>query len=141
MTYIDSSSLLKIFWEEPESPAVRETVSREQQILVSSLTELETEVQLRARWLAGAIKKKRYDAYRTKLASLRDIHPFEFHELMSTIFRRAIDQHVSGKMRCRTLDRLHLAAMEELGSRRLVTNDSKQAIAARSLGFDVISPK
>lgn len=141
MTYIDSSSLLKIFWEEPESEVIGETVAGEQHVVISSLTELETEVQFRARWLAGAINKRRYYAYRAKLASFRDIAPFEFHELTSTVFRRAIDQHVSAKLHCRSLDRLHLAAMDELGCRRLLTNDSKQAAAARSLGYDVVSPR
>jgi predicted nucleic acid-binding protein len=141
MTYIDSSSLLKIFWEEPESEAIRKAVAGEQQVVVSSLTELEIEVQLRARWLAGAMSKRRYDAYRAKLASFRDLAPFEFHDLPSAVFRRAIDQHVSAKLHCRSLDRLHLAAMDELGCRRLLTNDSKQAAAARSLGYDVVSPR
>jgi hypothetical protein len=30
--------------------------------------------------------------------------------------------------------------MSELGLRRLLTNDSKQAAAARALGYDVVSP-
>lgn len=42
---------------------------------------------------------------------------------------------------CRTLDRLHLAAMEGLGLRRLLTNDDTQAAAARALGFQVVLPR
>jgi hypothetical protein len=45
------------FLGEPESGAVRQAVSGEQQVIISSLTELETEVQFRARWLSGAITK------------------------------------------------------------------------------------
>lgn len=41
---------------------------------------------------------------------------------------------------CRTLDRLHLATMEALGLRRLLTNDVLQARAARALGFEVRTP-
>ena len=41
---------------------------------------------------------------------------------------------------CRTVDRLHLAAMDELGLRRLLTNDKAQAAAAAALGFTVITP-
>ena len=141
MTYIDSSSLLKTLWEEPESQAVREAIAGEDQVVVSSLTELETEVQLRAKWLAGAITKRRYETYRAKLASFRDIAPFEFRDLPGSVFRRAIEQHVSeAKWHCRSLDRLHLAAMDELGLRRLLTNDNKQAATARVLGYDVVSP-
>ncbi len=42
---------------------------------------------------------------------------------------------------CRTLDRLHLAAMEDLQVRRLLTNDAIQAEAANELGFQVILPQ
>ena len=48
MIYIDSSSLLKTFWTEAESPAVREAIAGETLVVISALTELETEVQLRA---------------------------------------------------------------------------------------------
>ena len=42
---------------------------------------------------------------------------------------------------CPTLDRLHLAAMEALDLRRLLTNDDAQARAAQALGFAVIVPR
>lgn len=140
MIYIDSSSLLKTMWEEPESDAVRVAIAGEAQVVVSTLTELETEVQLRAKWLGGATTTKRYRAYRTRLTAFRRTSPFEFRELPGAVFQLAIRQHVSGKWHCRTLDRLHLAAMSELGLRRLLTNDGKQAAAARALGYDVVFP-
>src|SRR6266581_3010663 len=140
MSYIDSSSLLKILWEEPESTAVREAIGAEQEVVISTLTELETEVQLRAKWLGVALTKTRYQAYRKKLASFRETAPFEFRDLSGAVFRRAIEQHLAGsKQHCRTLDRLHLASMEELGLRRLLTNDAKQAGAARGLGYAVVA--
>jgi predicted nucleic acid-binding protein len=138
--YIDSSSLLKTMWEERESEAVRVAIAGEAQVVVSSLTELETEVQLRAKWLGGATTTVRYRAYRARVASFRKTSPFEFRELPGAVFQLALRQHVSGKWHCRTLDRLHLAAMSELGLRRLLTNDGKQAAAARALGYDVVSP-
>jgi predicted nucleic acid-binding protein len=140
MIYIDSSSLLKTLWEEPESQAVREVVSGEALVLISALTELETEVQLRAKWLGGATTKSRYVAYRAKLFSFRTTAPFEFRELPGAVFRRAIEQHVSCKEHCRSLDRLHLSAMDELGVRRLITNDARQAAAASALGYTVLHP-
>jgi predicted nucleic acid-binding protein len=139
--YIDSSSLLKTLWEEPESRAVREAIAAEGHVVVSSLTELETEVQLRSKWLAGAVTKRRYEQYRNMLATFRLLSPFAFSDLPGGVFRRAIDQQVSaGKSHCRTIDRLHLAAMDELGMRRLLTNDNKQAAAARALGYRVVLP-
>ena len=76
MSYIDSSSLLKTLWDEPESDAVRVAIAGEPQVVVSSLTELETEVQLRARWLGGATTRVRYHAYRARLASFKKMSPF-----------------------------------------------------------------
>jgi predicted nucleic acid-binding protein len=141
MIYIDSSSLLKTLWKEPESPAVLKAIAVEDYVVVSSLSELETEVQLRAKWLAGSMTRPRYESYRAMLASFRGLAPFDFRDLPGGVFRRAIDQHLSrGKSHCRSLDRLHLAAMDELGLRRLLTNDIKQAAAARSLGYDVVLP-
>jgi predicted nucleic acid-binding protein len=42
---------------------------------------------------------------------------------------------------CRTLDRRHLASIQVLGVRRLLTNDETQARAARGLGFESILPR
>ncbi len=139
--YIDSSSLLKTLWQEPESQAVREAVAREAKVAVSTLTELETEGQLRAKRLGGAMTKTRYKAYRAALQSFRRTAPFEFRDLPGAVFRRAIQQHVSSRTpHCRSLDRLHLACMAELGLKRLMTNDAKQAGAARAMGYDVVCP-
>jgi predicted nucleic acid-binding protein len=74
------------------------------------------------------------------LASFRHIEPFEFRDLSGTVFQRAIEQHLAGKRHCRSLDRLHLAAMDQLGQRRLLTNDAKQAAAARALNYEVVVP-
>jgi len=57
--YIDSSALLKLLWQEPESEAVRDHVASEDIVIVSSLTELETHVQLTAARLAGRYAKAR----------------------------------------------------------------------------------
>ena len=107
---------------------------------VSSLTELETEVQLRAKWLGGSVTKKRYEAYRARLVSFRDTAPFKFHDLPGSVFQNAIRRHLSDKSHCRSLDRLHLAAIQELGLNRLLTNDSKQAAMARIIGYKVVIP-
>jgi hypothetical protein len=44
-------------------------IAAEDSVLVSILTELETEVQLKAKWLGGSIPSARYKAYRRMLAS------------------------------------------------------------------------
>src|ERR1041385_497853 len=140
MIYIDSSSLLKTLWEEPESALVRQAIASEDHVIISTLAELETEVQLRAKWLGGTVTKRRYDAYRTRLNSFRKMEPFDFKNLSGNVFHKAIRQHLSAKSHCRSLDRLHLAALDELGVNRLLTNDVRQAANARSAGYEVISP-
>lgn len=42
---------------------------------------------------------------------------------------------------CRMLDRLHLATMEVLALRSLLTNDDAQARAASGLGFEIVRPR
>jgi predicted nucleic acid-binding protein len=141
MIYLDSSSLLKLLWTEPESEAVRVRVGAEDVVIVSSLTELESEVQLKAAWLAGRYPAARWRRFREKLAAFRETEPFRFHRLGAPLFDVALRQHrAEGKTHCRMLDRLHLAAMEELNIRRLMTNDTSQAAAARAMGLEVLTP-
>jgi uncharacterized protein len=139
--YLDTSCLLKLLLEEPESGAVRLAVAREAEVIVSALTELETAVQLRAGWLSGEYRERRYRAYVDRLNAFHEIDPFNFRPLAASLFPTALRQdRDSRKIHCRTLDRLHLAAMEELGLRRLMTNDLAEAAGARALGFEVVSP-
>jgi len=139
--YLDSSALLKLLWQEPESDAVRDHVASEDLVIVSSLAELETHVQLSAAWLAGRYGKVRLERFRAKLAEFRATEPFRFRPLPGSVFETALQQHAgAGRIHCRTLDRLHLAAMTELDVARLMTHDAVQARAARSLGFEVVIP-
>jgi uncharacterized protein with PIN domain len=139
--YIDSSALLKLLWQEPESDAVRAHVASEDVVIVSSLVELETHVQLTAAWLVGRYGMARRDRFRAKLAEFRGIDPFRFRTLPGSLFETALRQHAgAGRTHCRTLDRLHLAAMTELDVARLMTHDAVQAQGARVLGFEVVIP-
>ena len=141
MVYLDSSSLLKLLWPEPESAAVRAGVAAEDVVIVSSLAELESEVQLKAAWLAGRYRAARWRRFREKLAEFRETEPFRFHRLGAPVFDVALRQHrAGGNTHCRTLDRLHLDAMEELSVSRLMTNDANQAAVARAIGLKVLTP-
>lgn len=140
MIYLDSSCVLKLLLTEPESEAVRQAVAREDDVIISALTELETGVQLRAGRLGGAFGQRRYRVYLARLETFRAIQPFRFVPLPGTVFQTAVRQHLTAHRHCRTLDRLHLAAMEELGLRRLMTNDAVQATGAQGLGFEVLRP-
>jgi predicted nucleic acid-binding protein len=141
MFYIDTSSLLKLLVPEPESPGVRATVAAESLVLVSVLAQLEAEVQLRARWLGGHYTRQQHRGLSEGLIALCDLEPFEFHSLPGGIFERALEQlRQHERPHVRTLDRLHLAAMAELGADRLMTHDAAQAAGAKALGFEVLTP-
>jgi predicted nucleic acid-binding protein len=135
--YLDTSSLLKLIWPEADSEVVSNRVSRENAVLVSSLTELESGIQITAAHLRGVYSLGRSRRLHKELDALLDSEPFERRTLSGEVFKLARVQHsrlgITGF--CRTLDRLHLAAMQELGVNRLITNDTQQAEAARALGF------
>jgi predicted nucleic acid-binding protein len=138
--YIDTSSLLKLLWEEPESEWTRQRIAAEQKVILSSLAELETDVQLAGACLAGRYSRAKLNAYRRALMAFPQIDPFDRADLSSTLFHVALRQHkLVGQPHCGTLDRLHLAAMELLGISRLLTHDNRQAQAARGLGFEVVA--
>ena len=142
MIYLDSSCLLKLFLDEPESAAVRIAVSKEDEVIVSTLTRLETQIQLKSGWLGGNYGKSRYLAFMDELDALLKSAPFLFVDLGGNVFSTAIRQDwKAGPFHLRTLDRLHLASMQELNVRRLITNDANQSAAATALGFEVVMPR
>ena len=141
MIYLDTSCLLKLLLDEPESKAVRLAVASEPEVIISVLAELEAMVQLRAGWRAGEYREQRYRAYLRQLSAFRDIDPFRFRPLAGSVFQTALRQdRRAGRVHCPTFDRLHLAAIEDLGIRRLMTNDASEAAAAQVLGFEVVTP-
>ena len=139
MIYLDSSCLLKVLWIEPDSPAALQAIAREPAVLVSILTELETLGQLKAACLAGDYTRSQWRRLEAQFSLLRHQAPYEFRTLPGSIFQTALRQHRnSGEVHCRTADRLHLAAMEELNVTRLMTHDDRQARAAAAAGFEVV---
>lgn len=141
MIYLDSSCLLSLLWDEEESPGVIQAVVREEAVIITALAELETLVQLKAAHLGGEYNLSRRRLLEAQLTRLYGQPPYEFRPLPGTLLKTALRQHRnSGALHCRAFDRLHLAAMEELKVRRLMTHDHAQAAAAVAMGFDVIQP-
>jgi predicted nucleic acid-binding protein len=141
MIYADTSCLLKVLRPEPLSEAVWSAISDEAAVIVSVLAELETLVQFKADWTGGILTRKQWRQVETQFGILRNQPPFEFRALPAAVFQTALRQHRnSGDKHCRSLDRLHLAAMEELKVSRLMTHDEGQAKAAIEAGFEVIRP-
>jgi predicted nucleic acid-binding protein len=141
MIYTDTSCLLKVLRPEPLSESVWRAVEGESSVVISALAELETLVQLKAAWTGGSLSRAQWRQAEAKFGHLRNQPPFEFRPLPARIFQTALHQHRnSGGAHCRSLDRLHLAAMEELRISRLMTHDETQAKAALEAGFEVVRP-
>jgi predicted nucleic acid-binding protein len=141
MIYIDTSCLLKLLRDEPESADVRNAIQQEEKVIISSLTELEAEIQLQGAMMAGEIRSSQLRQYQARLIAMRNLDPFHFRYLPAAVFSTALRQHRHAQaVYCRTLDRLHLAAMVELNTGRLMTLDQVQGKVASSLGFQVLSP-
>ena len=140
MIYIDTSSLLKLLITDEHSIAVEEATAVEVIVVVSSLAELEANIQIRGLSRSGNLRPGQLNRVVEDLMEILSNNPFTCRKLKGTVFTYAIRQHQESTVHCRSLDRLHLAAMEELGVRRLMTHDGRQAEAARELGYEVVMP-
>jgi predicted nucleic acid-binding protein len=141
MVYADTSCLLKVLRPDPLSKAVWTAILAEETIVVSTLAELETLVQLKAAWTGGLLTRNEWRQAETRFNILKNRPPFDFRAPSARLFQTALRQHRnSGDVHCRSLDRMHLATMEELDITRLMTHDVSQADAAIEAGFQVICP-
>lgn len=138
--YLDTSCLLKLLFPEPESLWTARQVAKEDRVVVTSLARLEALVQVEGRRLGGLFSARQAAAVAKALDALLLQSPYE----LVTMPRDAIDvaeqQLKRRAVHCRTLDRLHLSAMQSLGLSRILTNDNVQLKAAVALGFHAISP-
>jgi predicted nucleic acid-binding protein len=141
VSYLDSSCFVKFLYDEPGSEDVRQVISAETEVIVSSLTELEAEIQFKGALLGGEIRISQFRQVQARLAALRNLDPFHYRPLPAAVFSTALRQHRHPQAAfCRALDRLHLAAMEELNVSRLITLDETQAKVALLLGFQITFP-
>ena len=141
MTYLDTSCLMKLLREEPETDVVRSAITSEDVVLVSPLAELECEIALKALVGGGTIRLAQRRHAQGQLVAMRNLDPFHFVTLPASVFSTSLRQtRRPDSVHCRALDRLHLAAAEELRAQRIMTLDQTQAKVAQSLGFEVLSP-
>jgi predicted nucleic acid-binding protein len=141
--YLDTSCLLKLFFAEPESARTAALVARERRVVVSSLARLEALVQIQARVAGGLLRGRKAASLLGVIDGTLARAPYDVVMAPGGIDRIAEQQilPMTRSVHCRTLDRLHLAAMQAFGLRRIFTNDDTQARAALALGFEVLSPR
>ena len=141
MDYADTSFLLKWLLPEPESLPTQRYVEAAELIVFSSLAFLEMRVQIRGFFLGGSINRLQLRRIESYVSSMKELEPFRFQELPGSVFQTAVQQLTSvPNLHCRTLNRLHLAAMDELGATVLLTFDKRRATAAKALGIQVVTP-
>lgn len=141
--YADTSCLLKLLWQEPETARTETLIAAESTVVVSDLARLEATVQIRARRAAGLLTRRGAETLSAQLETILRTAPLELRACAPSLVEDAMAQVLAARPRghCRTLDRLHLAAMAGMGLRRLLTNDDAQARAARALGMRVVFPR
>jgi predicted nucleic acid-binding protein len=126
-TYLDSSALVKLAVREPESAALRRYLRRRRPLIASALAR--TEVARALLPLGPEAVRRGHDVLaRIDLVRIND---------------RVLD--AAGAMlpvELRSLDALHLATAEQLGTdlARIVTYDDRMAAAANHLGLTVTRP-
>jgi uncharacterized protein len=129
--YVDSSALLKRYVDEPDSKAAESLLRSDP----SLLTARHTIVEVR-RNLARLLEEREAAAARS--AFLEDLGVLSIVELDEvTCETAAAIAELTG---VRTLDALHLAAVQRVGGAAvpLLTFDVRQAQAARGLGLTVV---
>jgi predicted nucleic acid-binding protein len=141
--YLDTSCLLKLFFPEPESATVASLVAKEERVVVSTLANLELRVQIQGRVAGGTLPARSATALLSMVDRTLGQSPYEIAETPSNVYSVAAKQllPLGRSVHCRTLDRLHMAAMEALSLRRLLTHDEIQARAAEARGFEVLRPR
>jgi predicted nucleic acid-binding protein len=125
--YVDSSALVKLAVEEPESAALRRYLRRRKPLVSSALARTEV---LRAMLPLGAAAIRRGSDV---LSSI---------DLIRISDRVLADAGGLLPEDLRSLDAIHVATMRQLGSSlgRVVTYDERLRVTATSLGFAVVAP-
>jgi predicted nucleic acid-binding protein len=127
-TYLDSSAIVKLVVEEPQSAALRRYLRRRRPLVSSALARVEV---LRALLLEGEAGMIRGHAVLARIDLIR-------------VNDRVLN--AAGSLLppdLRSLDAIHLATAGELGQDLgpVVTYDERMADAARHLGMKVASPQ
>ena len=128
--YVDSSALLKRYVDEPDSERAVELLASDPMLVTGRHTLVEVRRNL-ARLLSPP------DATAARASFTADLASFAIVELDAATCELAAT--IAEQTGVRTLDALHLGAARRLGTTiGFVTFDVRQALAARSLGFNVV---
>ena len=130
-TYVDSSALLKNYFDEPDSSVADRILSSDPVLVTSWVTYVEVRRNL-ARQLRGAELREAKEQFSS------DIDQIALVAVDEAVCRAAAQ--IGEQLGVRSLDAIQLASAQRLAipSLPFVTFDLRQAQAARSLGFVVL---
>jgi predicted nucleic acid-binding protein len=125
--YLDSSAIVKLAVEEPESTALRRHLRRRRPLVSSALARAEV---ARALLPFGEAARRRGQDVLSRLELLR------VNDRILAVAGSLLPAEL------RTLDAIHLATAQQLEAElaRLVTYDERMRAAAQAIGWAVISP-
>jgi len=126
-TYLDSSAIVKLAIEEPESAALRRYLRRRRPLVSSTLARAEVS---RALLPIGAAAVLRGEDVLSRLELIR------INDRILAAAGSLLPEDL------RTLDAIHLATAQQLATdlARLVTYDERMSGAAEGLGWSVVAP-
>ena len=127
LTYVDSSAIVKLAVQEPESAALRRFLARRQPLVSSALARTE---------VARALLPSGPEAVARGEEVLRRIQLLRINDRVLSAAGHLLP------LELRSLDAIHLASADELGAsvRQIVTYDERMADAARTIGWTVVAP-
>jgi predicted nucleic acid-binding protein len=127
LTYVDSSAIVKLAVQEPESAALRRFLARRQPLVSSALARTE---------VARALLPSGPEAVARGEEVLRRIQLLRINDRVLSAAGRLLPPEL------RSLDAIHLASADQLGAsvRQIVTYDERMAETARTIGWLVVAP-
>ncbi len=127
VTYLDSSAIVKLAVEEPESAALRRYLRRRRPLVSSALVRAEV---ARALLPLGEAGLRRGGDVLSRLELIR------INDRILTVAGSLLPAEL------RTLDAIHLATAEQLEAdlARLITYDERMSAAAETIGWPVVAP-
>jgi predicted nucleic acid-binding protein len=139
MTYLDSSVIVKIFTDEPDSERWRQVIGARRDLITSTLALPEVRSALRRKVQAGVLRPsvatKIWDEFRRNLEG----GIVEAFPIAPDVVDQAVELLGSSiKTPLRTLDALHLATVIVKRASQLATTDQRMSAAASILGIHLV---
>lgn len=142
--YFDTAIVLKLYTEEPESPAVRNfVVRRKEAVGITDFHFAECVSALRLKQFRGEcgeaeVAQTVADMTSDVQTGVLRLFPVDWDEAWRQC-RSLSDAH-AGATGGRTLDTLHVACARLAGAREFVCSDQRQSALARRAGLKVVNP-